>query len=597
MHLQPMIAIVTNIDNDHLATHDGDFSRLKQSFIEFLHNLPFYGLAVLCADDEHVRSIRRGRAALRDLRLRRGRRRSRDRRAPRRIASHYTVRAAGSGAAAESRSTCRAAQRAQLARGGRGRRRDRDRRCGDPARARELPGHRPALQQLGEIHWPGGSASIVDDYGHHPTEVAATLDAVRQGWPDRRIVLAFQPHRYTRTRDLLDDFGRVLASADVLLVTEVYAAGERRSAAPTDARSAARCAAAGSSSRCSSSASRSSGRAARGAQGRRCRAHDGRRQHRRGRAGAQGPICGGGPAMNCATHRRTICRRSSARACCATCRWRSTPRGTRAERRMFFAPRNALGSRGVPAPAAGAHAAAVARPRQQSAGARRRLPGAVIHTHGALGLLERISATTINVEAGVPCARIARQCVKWGLGPAEFLAGIPGTLGGALAMNAGAWGGETWQHVVEVDVLDRRGVRRTRRPANTRSATAASSVPPTNGSSARAWCSSASPARTATRSASCSSAPPDAADRRMELRLGVRESAGQLRGAPHRDRGPQGFSDRRCVGVAETCEFHHQSRCGERRRHRGGDPSRAAHDRSDVPRRAAARSAHRRSPA
>jgi UDP-N-acetylmuramate--alanine ligase len=82
------------------------------------------------------------------------------------------------------------------------------------------------LQQLGEIQWPGGRALIVDDYGHHPTEVAATLDAVRQGWPTRRLVLVFQPHRYTRTRDLLDDFGRALSGCDVLLVTEVYAAGE-----------------------------------------------------------------------------------------------------------------------------------------------------------------------------------------------------------------------------------------------------------------------------------------------------------------------------------------------------------------------------------
>jgi UDP-N-acetylmuramate dehydrogenase len=89
--------------------------------------------------------------------------------------------------------------------------------------------------------------------------------------------------------------------------------------------------------------------------------------------------------------------------------------------------------------------------------------GAVISLHGALGALERLSATRIQVEAGVPCARIARQCVKWGLGPAEFFAGIPGTLGGALAMNAGAWGGETWRHVIEVDVLDRRGSRRTRK--------------------------------------------------------------------------------------------------------------------------------------
>jgi UDP-N-acetylmuramate dehydrogenase len=92
--------------------------------------------------------------------------------------------------------------------------------------------------------------------------------------------------------------------------------------------------------------------------------------------------------------------------------------------------------------------------------------GAVISTHGALGALERLSANRIQAEAGVPCARIARQCVKWGLGPAEFLAGIPGTLGGALAMNAGAWGGETWRHVAEVDVLDRRGVRHLRTPAD-----------------------------------------------------------------------------------------------------------------------------------
>jgi UDP-N-acetylmuramate dehydrogenase len=92
--------------------------------------------------------------------------------------------------------------------------------------------------------------------------------------------------------------------------------------------------------------------------------------------------------------------------------------------------------------------------------------GAVISTHGALGAFARLSATRIQAEAGVPCARIARQCVKWGLGPAEFFAGIPGTLGGALAMNAGAWGGATWNHVVEVDVLDRRGALHTRPAAD-----------------------------------------------------------------------------------------------------------------------------------
>jgi len=91
--------------------------------------------------------------------------------------------------------------------------------------------------------------------------------------------------------------------------------------------------------------------------------------------------------------------------------------------------------------------------------------GAVVATHGSLGALERLSANRIRVEAGVPCGRIARQCVKWGMGPAEFFAGIPGTLGGALAMNAGAWGGETWHHVIEVEVLDRRGARHTRTAA------------------------------------------------------------------------------------------------------------------------------------
>jgi len=88
--------------------------------------------------------------------------------------------------------------------------------------------------------------------------------------------------------------------------------------------------------------------------------------------------------------------------------------------------------------------------------------GAVISMNGTLGALERVSAQRIHAQAGVPCAKLAKQCVKWGLGPAEFFAGIPGTLGGALAMNAGAWDGETWRHVTEVDVIDRRGVRRTR---------------------------------------------------------------------------------------------------------------------------------------
>jgi UDP-N-acetylmuramate--alanine ligase len=227
LHLQPMIAIVTNIDNDHLSTHDGDFSRLKHSFVDFLHNLPFYGLAVLCVDDEHVRSIlpavkrpviTYGIDAGADIRatgvVRDG------------MQSRYQVKR-GSGAPLKItvnlpgrhnvlNSLAAVAVAAELG-------------ISDSAVLRALgnfQGIDRRLQQLGEIEWPGGRALVVDDYGHHPTEISATLDAARQAWPERRLVLAFQPHRYSRTRDLLDDFARVLCDCDVLLVTEVYPAGE-----------------------------------------------------------------------------------------------------------------------------------------------------------------------------------------------------------------------------------------------------------------------------------------------------------------------------------------------------------------------------------
>jgi UDP-N-acetylmuramate--alanine ligase len=227
MHLQPMISIVTNIDNDHLATHEGDFSRLKQSFVDFLHNLPFYGLAVLCADDEQVRSILEtvarpfvtyGFGAEADIRavnvvrdgLQSRYEALRSGREPLRV----TINLPGRHNVLNSLAAVAVATELDIA---------------DAAIQRALEnfqGIDRRLQQLGEIQWPGGRALIVDDYGHHPTELAATLDAVRQGWPTRRLVLAFQPHRYTRTRDLLDDFGRTLSECDVLLVTEVYAAGE-----------------------------------------------------------------------------------------------------------------------------------------------------------------------------------------------------------------------------------------------------------------------------------------------------------------------------------------------------------------------------------
>jgi UDP-N-acetylmuramate--alanine ligase len=227
MHLQPMIAIVTNIDNDHLGTHDGDFARLKQSFVDFLHNLPFYGLAVLCADDGHVQSILEsvarpfvtyGFAPTADVRAADVRRAG--------LQSHFSALREGRapleltlnlpGRHNVQNSLAAVAVATELG-------------VPDVAIQRALSsfqGIDRRLQQLGEIGWSGGRASIVDDYAHHPTEVEATLEAIRQAWPGRRLVLAFQPHRFTRTRDLLDDFGRSLSECDVLLVTEVYAAGE-----------------------------------------------------------------------------------------------------------------------------------------------------------------------------------------------------------------------------------------------------------------------------------------------------------------------------------------------------------------------------------
>ncbi|MGH8264299.1 MAG: UDP-N-acetylmuramate--L-alanine ligase [Steroidobacteraceae bacterium] len=228
LHLQPMIAIVTNIDNDHLATYGGDFERLKQTFVDFLHNLPFYGLAVLCADDPEVRTIltRVGRSTLTygfdegaDLRAVKVE--------PQGLSTRFEVVRAGQetnlavtlnlpGRHNVLNSLAAIAVAIELE-------------IPDAAIQKALAGFQGIdrrLQVIGDIDTAAGRITIVDDYGHHPTEVAATLAAARLGWPNRRLVLVFQPHRYTRTRDLLDDFAQVLTAADVVLVTEVYAAGE-----------------------------------------------------------------------------------------------------------------------------------------------------------------------------------------------------------------------------------------------------------------------------------------------------------------------------------------------------------------------------------
>jgi len=228
LHLQPFMAVVTNIDADHMETYGGDFNRLKQAFIDFLHNLPFYGLAILCTDDPNVREI-----------------------LPR---VHKPVRTYGTGADADVRATDITQDGMQMhfnvTIGKHGA--PMSITLNQPGRhnvlnalaaitvANELNVPEAAIREglasfagigrrfqvNGRVPVAGGDVLLVDDYGHHPRELAATIQAAREGWPQRRLVVAFQPHRYTRTRDLIDDFSAVLAGCDMLLITEVYAAGE-----------------------------------------------------------------------------------------------------------------------------------------------------------------------------------------------------------------------------------------------------------------------------------------------------------------------------------------------------------------------------------
>ena len=227
-HLQPVIAVVTNIDNDHLGTHGGDFAKLEASFVDFLHNLPFYGLAVLCGDDEHVHSMlaRVGRPFLtyglregldvRASELVRERLGTRFQVTRPRHATALPIMLNLVGTHNVRNALAAIAVASELG-------------VADEAICRALAGFQGIdrrMQYLGDATIAAGTVSIVDDYGHHPTEIAATLEALHQAWPDRRLVLVFQPHRYTRTRDLLDDFANVLATVEVLFVAEVYAAGE-----------------------------------------------------------------------------------------------------------------------------------------------------------------------------------------------------------------------------------------------------------------------------------------------------------------------------------------------------------------------------------
>ena len=240
LHLQPVIAVVTNIDADHMDTYQQDFARLKQAFVQFLQNLPFYGAAVLCADDAHVRAILpevtkpvltygtgedamvRAEAIEHDGGRMRFRALRKDAKPLDVVLNlpgrHNVLNALAAIAVGTEIQVPDAAILKAL---------------------REFTGVGRRFQNYGEIKLDRGSFTLIDDYGHHPAEMAATLEAARGAFPGRRILLAFQPHRYTRTRDLFEDFVRVLSTVDVLVLAEVYAAGEPPIVA-ADGRSLAR---------------------------------------------------------------------------------------------------------------------------------------------------------------------------------------------------------------------------------------------------------------------------------------------------------------------------------------------------------------------
>lgn len=227
LHLQPMATVITNIEADHMDTYQGDFEKLKATYLEFLHNLPFYGLAVVCLDDPVLRQLipSIGRTVLTygfsddaDYQISdfsqsgtvsqfvitdpAGNQREISLNLPGR---HNALNATAVFALAQDEGIAEHAILTAL---------------------RQFEGIGRRFQQYGEFETGAGKVLLLDDYGHHPTEVAATVAAVRSAWPERRLVMCYQPHRYTRTRDLYDDFARVLSEVDTLLLLEVYAAGE-----------------------------------------------------------------------------------------------------------------------------------------------------------------------------------------------------------------------------------------------------------------------------------------------------------------------------------------------------------------------------------
>jgi len=240
LHLQPMVAVITNIDEDHMDTYGGDFNKLKDTYIEFLHNLPFYGVAVVCIDNPVVRELlpRISRAIITygfskdaDVQAQNYQQNGN--------VSSFTVKRSGKEnlqlslnlpgehnvlnalaaiAVAEEEGVSEQAIVSSLS---------------------SFAGIGRRFEHLSDLSTANGKMVLIDDYGHHPSEVKATIAAMRNGWPDKRLVMVFQPHRYSRTRDLYEDFVEVLSEVDCLFLLDVYAAGES-AISSADAKSLAR---------------------------------------------------------------------------------------------------------------------------------------------------------------------------------------------------------------------------------------------------------------------------------------------------------------------------------------------------------------------
>lgn len=477
LYLQPILAVITNIDADHMETYGHDFGRLKQAFVDFVEHLPFYGMAMLCIDDANVREILPRiskpvctyglceEAMIRAVNLRHqdGQMRftalCRQNGIPKDLditlnlaGEHNVLNALAAIAIALEVGVADDAIVAALA---------------------DFQGVCRRFQRYGEITSGNASFTLLDDYGHHPVEMAATLAAARGAFPGRRLVLAFQPHRYTRTRDLFEDFVKVLCNVDALVLAEVYAAGETPIIAADGRALMHALRVAGQSEAVFVEQISDMPQAIMKV------ARDGDVVITMG-AGSIGSVPG--KLADAAEDR-----------CLAAATLQSLNKGAAKPPHALSSElrgklRQKVDMRKYTSWRAGGIAKRMYQPADidDLQAFMRTLPtdeplyavglgsnllvrdgglsGTVLLLHGVLNGLKLEEDGSVYAEAGVSGAKLARFAASHNLSGAEFFAGIPGTLGGMLAMNAGCYGSETWQKVLRVQVVDRSGALHERTP-------------------------------------------------------------------------------------------------------------------------------------